>query len=277
MNALIITLTIVALVAVILVTADRRFRGKYVEDMINGNNRVRGKRAEILTEEEIVSLPEPLKRYLHYTGVVGKEKPLSARIHFEGWLQEPGKAPFNIRAEQTSYFDIPTRLFFIAGKMMGIPVRAFHRYISASASFEVKPLSLFHVVNERGGSLDYAETVTFFNDMCLIVPGTLAGENIRWEDAGNNTVKGTLTINNISVTAFLTFRENGELVTFWSDDRYFRNDKGEMKKVRWSTPVTDFKEYDGIRLASGAEAIWSFPEGDFRYASFILRDVKVNF
>ena len=49
------------------------------------------------------------------------------------------------------------------------------------------------------------------------------------------------------VSAILYFNEKGELINFVSDDRSALQDDGTMKKARWSTPVSDYKEIDGGR------------------------------
>jgi len=160
--------------------------------------------------------------------------------------------------------------------MKGIPVKALHKYINAHATFEVLPLALFHMVNEKEGDLNIAETVTFFNDMCVLAPATLICPEIQWEDTGKNSVKARFRCNGIEISANLLFNDEGQLTTFWSDDRYYLNAVKKMQKVKWSTPVSGYKSYNGIMLASYGEAVWSFPEGDFCYAKFNLKDVTYN-
>jgi hypothetical protein len=157
-----------------------------------------------------------------------------------------------------------------------VPIKALHKYINAHATFEVLPLSLFHMVNEKEGDLNIAETVTFFNDMCLLAPFTLITPDIKWEDTGNNSVKATFSCNGISISANLLFNDEGQLTTFWSEDRYYLNSEKKMQRVKWTTPIRDYRDYNGYMLASYGEAIWSFPEGDFCYAKFYLKEVVCN-
>jgi hypothetical protein len=272
----IIIFSLILLLAIIIVIPTVVFRRAYSIHARAGLARTSNIKRELLLEDDIARLPEPVKKYIRYTGAVNREKVLSARICFSGSLQEVNKPPFRVKVEQTSFFDNYTRLFRVRGTMMGLPVIALHKYFNGKATFEVKPFSLFHVVNEKGGSLNTAETVTFFNDMCLLAPATLTDRNITWEQIDDYSVKGRLTVNGINVSATLIFNEEGQLVSFWSDDRYYRSSEGKMEKIRWTTPVSEFRNYNGIMLGSYGEAIWSFPDGDFRYAIFRLEDVKYN-
>jgi hypothetical protein len=74
----------------------------------------------------------------------------------------------------------------------------------------------------------------------------------------------------------LYFNEKGELVNFVSDDRYYSPTGKTYENIRWSTPVKEYKDYNGIRISSGGQAVRSFPEGDYCYARADIKDVEYN-
>ncbi len=277
MKFIFVTIIVILSIILFIIIKVQSFKYSYLRDVNTGFERVSSRESELLTEEDITHLPSPVQKYLRYTRVLNREKIISARFYFEGTLQEIGKPEFRIRAEQTSFFDIPTRLFYIKGNLKGIPVMAFHKYRNANATFEVKPLSLFHIINQRGGVLNTAETVTFLNDMCFFAPSTLIDKKISWEQIDSLNVKANLTINGIRVSAILTFNEEGQLINFRSNDRYYLTPDGKMEKAGWTTPVRDYMDYGGFRLASYGEAIWNLPDGDFTYAKFHLKEARYNF
>lgn len=119
--------------------------------------------------------------------------------------------------------------------------RGFSKRISASVLF-----SLFKVQYQDGAEMDMAETVTFFNDMCCMGPATLIDKRINWLEIDNNEVKASFTNNNITIYAWLYFNDIGELENFNSNDRY---DYNAGKKVPWSTPLKDYEEVNGYKLA----------------------------
>lgn len=65
-------------------------------------------------------------------------------------------------------------------KMFGITVPGYHCYQNASASMQIKLLGLFNMVNIKGKIINKAETVTLFNDMCLMAPAALIDKRIEW-------------------------------------------------------------------------------------------------
>jgi hypothetical protein len=78
------------------------------------------------------------------------------------------------------------------------------------------------------------------------------------------------------VSALLTFGEHGELVNFQSDDRYLSADGKTYAKYRWSTPLRDYREFHGHRLASRGDASWRMPDGELVYGRFELLDIEYN-
>jgi hypothetical protein len=70
--------------------------------------------------------------------------------------------------------------------------------------------------------------------------------------------------------------KGGELINFVSDDRSALQDDGTLRKARWSTPVRDYRDFEGRKVPTYGEAIWNYPEGDFTYGIFNLKGVSYN-
>jgi hypothetical protein len=79
-------------------------------------------------------------------------------------------------------------------RMFGIPVRAFHRLIGGHARMQVKVAGVVPMADKRGDEMDRAETVTLFNDMCILAPGTLVGSDITWEAVYASTARARFTL-----------------------------------------------------------------------------------
>ncbi len=72
------------------------------------------------------------------------------------------------------------------------------------------------------------------------------------------------------------FNDQNELVNFISNDRYMTISGNDYQSAPWSTPVRDYQDYGGIRLASTGEAHWQLPEGDYCYGRIRLESVEYN-
>ena len=232
---------------------------------------------EILTQEEILSLPLPVQKYLIYTGVVGKAKPQNVRIKFEAEMfRKRGGAAMKSHSCQYNFFRDYSRIFLMKANMLGIPFRAQHIYSNRQATFIVRVAGLFKVVDVGGEELTKTETVTILNDMCVFAPGSLTDKRFSWKEVDSLTAEVTLTNGAFNVSARLLFNEKGELVNFVSDDRSALQDDGTLKIFRWTTPVNDYKEFEGRRIPTYGEAIWHYPDGDFTYGKFRLKNIKYN-
>lgn len=227
-----------------------------------------------LTESDIQDLPEPVKRYLRYTGSIGKPKVKNFKIEFVGKIRKDEQSewmPFT--SEQYNFMETASRLFFMKAEMKGLPVAGYHSFKNGDAFMDIRLLSLFRVQYQDGVEMDLSETVTFFNDMCCMAPATLIDKRIKWLEIENNRVRASFTNNNISVSAWLYFNEKGELINFISEDRYSA-DAG--KQLPWATPLKDYQEINGYKLSGNAETIYSYPDRDLSYGIFKLSSIEYN-
>lgn len=231
----------------------------------------------VLTDTEIAHLPLPVKKYLEYTGALGRSIPRNVRIEFEAEMfRKPGDAPMKARSCQYNFLGSYSRIFQMEARKMFIPFRARHIYRKQQATFVVRVAGLFNVVDLEGDELTRAETVTVLNDLCLFAPGGLADKRLSWSEIDATTAKVTLVNGPYTVSATLFFNPKGDLINFISDDRSALMDDGTLKQARWSTPVGNYREIQGRRVPAYGETIWHYPEGDFVYGRFRLAGIRYN-
>ena len=140
-----------------------------------------------------------------------------------------------------------------------------------------KAAALVPVVDMSGPEMTQAETVTLFNDMCIMAPPTLVDPAIAWEAVDARTARATFTTAGHTIRAELSFNDVGELTNFWSDDRGRVSPDGKlMTAVRWSTPVGNYRTFGNVRLASRGEGRWHEPGGEYAYIELEVDDVQYN-
>lgn len=260
---------IIIVVVILLHYGTYRFEKNYQKDVKENLQRTTMLKTDLLTEADLRHLPQPVQRYLKYSGVVGKPKLKNMRVVFEGQMREKGKDFFPFTCEQYNSFDEPTRLFFMKAQMKGFTVSGYHKYINATAVMDIRLFGIFAVVKKEGVDMDQAETVTVFNDMCLMAPAALIDKRITWQSMNSNSVQATFTNQTITITAILSFNEKGQLVDFISNDR-------DVNHYPFSTPLRNYKNINGINIMTYGETIWHYPDGQFIYGKFNLKDIQYN-
>ena len=268
---------VLVLVVAIIGIFQTKFKNEYKNEVKVGLEESRTLPKNTLTEATIAYLPEPVRKYIRYTGFISKPIINNFRVDFSGKIRDHAKPVWMpLTSEQYNFIKTPTRLFYLDATMKGLPVAGFHCFKNGVAYMDIRLLSIFKVEYQSGTVMNVSETVTFFNDMCVMAPGALIDKRIEWLEVVGNKVRASFTNNGITVSAWLYFNEKGEMVNFVSEDRSALGTNGETMKLKWSTPMRDYKDINGYKLASYAEAIYTYPEGDFTYATFELKNIGYN-
>ncbi|MCA1764489.1 MAG: hypothetical protein LC664_16065 [Flavobacteriales bacterium] len=228
---------------------------------------------ESVSHRSIDDLPDLIADYIRFTNPKGMPRIENMAVEFDGAMREKGRDWFPFRAQQVSFFDEPTRLFFMEAKMFGVPVLGYHRYMNGDASMDIRILGLIPVAHISGQVMREAETVTVFNDICLMAPAALTDKRITWDEIDSTRVRASFVNEGTTISAELIFNDSGQLVNFVSDDR---TAVADMKKYRFSTPVSEYKLHGEIRVLTQGEAVWHYPEGAFAYGKFHIKRLEYN-
>jgi hypothetical protein len=232
--------------------------------------------AAAIVDADLAHLPEPVQRYLRIAGVVGQPRVRNfrARMHgriklSSGWLA--------IRVEQYNFFDEPARLCLLEGSMFLLPIRGYHRYVGPSATMTVRAAGLVTVAHASGPEMDQGETVTMFNDLCVMAPGALIDRAIVWEGVDARTARAAFTNAGHTIRAELVFSAAGELTNFFSDDRYQTSPDGKTaRKVRWSTPLDVYRRFGPFHLPRRGAAWWHESDREYPYIELDFDDIAYN-
>lgn len=249
---------------------------KYLEEVRSGLTETANQASEILTEAHLVHLPELVRKYIRFSGAVGKPTVNNFKVKFTGKIRKNEQSPWMpFRVEQHSFIHESVRLFWMDAVMMHLPVKGFHCFKSGVAFMDIRLFGLFRVQYMDGKEMGIAETVTFFNDLCVMAPAALTDRRIKWLTEYEDKVLAEYSDHGITITAWLYFGPNGELVNFSSDDRFELVD-GKMIQRTWQTPVLSYNEISGHHLGKIAELVYTHPEGDFCYGKFEMTGLQYN-
>ena len=235
----------------------------------------------LVTETDLARLPQLVATYVRLSGAVGEPRVRNFRAQIHGRIRGGVDAPWmRFTGEQVNtYGDHESRMLFMDATMKGLPVDVLHVYADDEATMDARLLSAVPVMHGAGPEMTRAETVTLFNDLCVMAPGALVDAPVVWDVLDAHRVRGTYTHGAHTVSAVLVFDGDGWLVDFVSDDRLRASSDGRSFTVqRWSTPLHGRTELGGHRLAAVGEARWHAPapEGTFDYLEFVVDDLEYN-
>jgi hypothetical protein len=230
----------------------------------------------IVTEEMLQKLPDPVKRYLKYTGVVGKPIVQTVRLKQVGKIRKDATQPWmNFEAKQYYSINPPNFVWVAYMKFFGLPlIRVRDYYIEGRGNILVKALSLFTVADSGGDKMGQGAMMRYLNEM-MWFPSAFLGKNIFFESIDTSSAKVTLNDMGKSVTAIMYFDEEGKLINFIAP-RYRDMGNNKFELENWSTPIRGYGEFEGLRLPIKGVGVWNLKEGDLEYIHVAIADLKHN-
>lgn len=272
---------VVLLVAVVYGFASRgplSLRAEFERDLTAEWPSTNPESSRSITEADLSALPDPVQRYLRRAGVVGRSAVTDFRATWKGRMRSTPDGPWmTFTAEQLDIVDTPQRFFMMDARMKGLPVDVLHAFDDDGATMRVKLLSVRSVADAAGPELTRAETVTLFNDLCCLAPGSMLSPSITWEPVDEHTATAHFTLGANTITAELRFDDLGDLVDFVADGRgALCRDGRTVTPMRWSTPLRAYAQVGPARVATKAEVMWHPDSGDWTYGEFELTSLAYN-
>jgi len=230
--------------------------------------------APLVTVADLLSLPPLMQTYLRRVGAVGRPRVRNMRVVFAAQMRGSATQPWMpSTATQYEFFDPPARLFYMDATRSGVPFDVFHRYVDTEATFRVRVAGLYPMVDKHGLGITNDETVTLMNDVLVMAPAAVLDLPFAYETTGERTLRATFRNAGFTVSAALTFDAAGDLVGFVSPDRAHDREGGA---ALWSTPISGYRDVEGIRVGALGDANWIEPSGEWTYGRFEIRAISYN-
>jgi len=225
-------------------------------------------------EDDLRELPEPMARYLRFSGVVGKRR-ISAVHLFHSGRFKPG-ADRAWRSIDGEYF-ITTKKpsFFWYGKVNvapGISFIALDSYAGGSGRMVVKLMSVFRIVDDRSRQVSASAFGRAVAELTMAPTFFLDRTRVRCARAGSDQVRCTVTDGDFSTHADLFVNDDGSMNRI-ELMRYFDRGNGKATLERFTGKGSRPKSFDGRMLSSRMDGVWNLPEGDLHYVSFDIERV----
>ncbi len=230
----------------------------------------------LVTPEMLQRLPDPVQRYLDFTGLVGKPWIHDVRLKQAGRFRlGPGRPWLPISAEQTYTIDRPGFLWEAAVPAAGMPLlRAHDRYQDGHGHMVGRLAGLFTIIDARGPEMDQASLARYLSEMVWF-PVAFLADNIQWQELDEHSARVTLSDGGKSVSGIITFDKDGRPTDF-TTRRYYSLNGGRYALETWSNPITKFQVWGGMNIPVQGEVIWKLAGGDFPYFNWEVTQIEYN-
>lgn len=222
---------------------------------------------DVITEEDIAGLPEPVQKHFRYCGYMDKKKMTNVEVSWKDvYLKmSPEKKWTRIACYQYNAVPAPTRIVYMTTNILGIlPFEGRDKYQDGHGNMRIKLLKLFTVADVKGKEMDASALVTVLAE-ALFLPTYALQKYIQWETVDATAARATLTFQDTSVSGTFRFNDQGAMVRFDTNDRYYTGKDGTYKNIKWSAVVGNYIEKHGIRFPGTLQAIWHLDTGDYPY------------
>ena len=229
----------------------------------------------LITAGMLTNLPDPVQRYMTYTGVLGTPWIDTVRLKQVGTFRTGLERPWMpVSAEEFYTTNPPSLIWNARFKLFGLPLlRAKDRYESGQGHMYGKLAGLFTVFDAKGDELNQATMIRYLNEI-MWFPTAFLGDNISWEAIDDHAAHVTFTDCGISVSAQMFFDDDGRLTNFTT--MRYREIEGAFSLDPWSTPITEYGRRAGLNLPIRGTAVWNLESGDLPYFDLKITELEYN-
>jgi hypothetical protein len=255
--------------------ADRTFRKAFRERAARLRAYAGSPSDAPVTEAEFQDLPEPMARYIRFSGAVGKKRISALHLRHSGRFKTAADKPWMpIRGE---YFITATKPSFAwYGRLHvapGVHVAAVDSYGDGRGRMLVKAMSLFRIADDQSEQVSRSAFGRCVAELTMAPTFFLDRQYVRCTQTGLDQVRCTVTDARFSTDAELFINQDGSLDRVVVM-RYFDRGHGAATLERFTGKSSRPRMFHGRTLSSQIDGVWNLPEGDLHYVSFELDRVE---
>lgn len=271
-----IVLVILGLLVVFFNISYSPLKSKFSADVNKLTQQVKAKDSGVFSEADIHNLPLAVQKYFRQCKFIGTKKMsyMKAEYHDVAFKQGKNGSSLKIDYVQYNFVDHPNRIALITSSMFGVPFDGYDSFMNGHGGMKGVVGKLVTIFNQTGSEMDKACLATYLSE-CLLVPNAALQDDIQWESIDDTHAKATMTYQSVSVQGIFTFSQEGEMLSFTTNDRPLYNTDGSIEHVSWSAVCNNYQEQNGYLLPTKLEAVWHYNNGDFVY--FDGSNIKVEY
>ncbi len=230
---------------------------------------------QMITEDLIKDLPIPVKRWLGYSGIIGRKQIDTVYLRQKGFMKLKPDQKDWMEAEAEQYFTInqPSFIWNVRTSMMGIPVVGRDLFKDGQGSMQIKLAGLLPVVNVADNSKINESTIQRYLGEIIWFPSAALSDYIKWKPIDNYSARATMSYGGSTGSAVFHFDSTGKLTKFVAL-RY--RDIEDINPTEWVATVKKHENTSGINIPTKLEISWNLEDGTFTWYKFEIYDVLYN-
>ena len=219
-----------------------------------------------VTDEDLADLPEPARRWMVWSGVVGRPRDVRFEARLRGRFRRGPSQPWMpCDAWQVNALHPIGRIFHMRLDMAHvIPMVGRDTYLNGRGRMVGTVFGLVTVADGSGEPFDIGELTTWLNDAVILAPSMLLDDRVAWAPVDDGSFTVAVTDHGRTVTGTVFVTADGAVTDFSTTDRFADLADGPVR-AEWRTPVAGWTEHEGRRLPTRCQAVWYLPDGPLPY------------
>ncbi len=230
----------------------------------------------IFTEDYVVELPTLLRRHIINGGYIGKPFMDNMMIYFHNtkFRMSAGKKTTKIKFMQVNFVNRPDRHAFLTGRIAGIPLQAKDSVLDGFGSMTGVIAKKFQLFHSTGVEMNQGQLITALAD-AVYMPSLFLQKYVSWTVVDDYTVEGQISWKGVTAKGNFTFDNNGNIIRFYTNDRYMDENGKGSSLVPWYVTYSDYKEQNGYFQPGSVSVNWILPDGDYTY--FVSNHIEIQY
>ncbi|MBN2259510.1 MAG: hypothetical protein JW702_03145 [Clostridiales bacterium] len=222
------------------------------------------------------NLPDPIKRYLVYSGALDREWIKKVTVYEEGHSKKYFKYQWiKFLTVKNMYLNTITFIGESTYKVMPlIQMKVDNKFKNSNGE---RRLLIFSAIaldqSSRKFEISQSLLVKYFSEM-VYAPTAFISDNIEWHSLGKNLVKGILNLKGFKVEAEISINDEGQITNFIAQ-RYLE-EHGKYKLEIWSAEFKNYRNEGGVMIPSERIERWHFDEEIYINHKSKLKGIRFN-
>ena len=218
--------------------------------------------------DSLKTLPEPVQNYFKNTLTDGMKYISFVRLKHSGKFKPSVESNWvDIKGEE--FFATTTPSFIWRGK---IPmVTAVDKYIANEGSLIVKIFSAITVAEAKGDEANQGEFLRWITEAVLFPTSLLPSQIVEWSEIDKYHANLYAKHSDIEVSIRVTFDEN-----FYIKKMETKRYMNKKTLLPWIAEVSNYKEFDGIKVPTKFLATWDMGKRQHTYVDFTIDTIEFD-